>query len=65
MTDILFYWRHSKIPRHINNIFKYIFYYPVTHQIKIRIRIRLKVTSWILIRINLQMTSQNLWNILS
>ncbi len=36
------------------------------HQIKIRIRIRIKVISWIRcrfrIRINLQMTRQNVWN---
>jgi hypothetical protein len=39
---------------------------PHPHQIKIQIRIRIKVISWIRIRIwiriNLQMTSQNVWN---
>ncbi len=31
-------------------------------QIKFRIRIRIKVIRWIRIRVNLQMTSQNVWN---
>jgi hypothetical protein len=37
---------------------------PQLHQIKIRIRIRIEVISWILnrIRINLQTKSQNVWN---
>jgi hypothetical protein len=37
---------------------------PHPHQIKIRIRIRINVISWIWnrIRINSQMTSQNVWN---
>jgi hypothetical protein len=35
---------------------------PHPHQIKIWIRIRIKVISWIRIRISLQMTSQNVWN---
>jgi hypothetical protein len=33
------------------------------HQMKFRIRIRIKVISWIQIRIILQMTSQNVWNV--
>jgi hypothetical protein len=43
-------------PHHFGN------FDPYSHQIKIRIRI--KVVSWIRnrIRINLQMTSQNVWN---
>jgi hypothetical protein len=32
------------------------------HKIKIWIRIRIKVISWIRIRVSLQMTSQNVWN---
>jgi hypothetical protein len=38
---------------------------PHPHQIKNRIRIRIKMISWIRnrIRINFQMTSQNVWNI--
>jgi hypothetical protein len=40
--------------------------HPDPHQIKIQtricIRIRIKVISWIRIRIILQMTSQNVWN---
>jgi hypothetical protein len=36
--------------------------HPDLHQIKIRIRIRIKVISWFRIRISLQMTSQNVWN---
>jgi hypothetical protein len=35
---------------------------PHPHEIKIKIRIRIKVLSWIQNRINLQMTSQNVWN---
>jgi hypothetical protein len=31
-------------------------------KLKGRIRIRIEVISWIRIRINLQMTSQNVWN---
>jgi hypothetical protein len=44
-------------PHHFGNLD------PHPHQIKIRIRIHIKVTSWIRnrIRINLQMTSQNVW----
>jgi hypothetical protein len=36
-------------------------YFGTPHQIKIRIRI--KVKSWIRIRIYLKMTSQNVWNL--
>ncbi len=35
---------------------------PHLHEIKIRIRFRIKVISWILNRINLQIESQNVWN---
>ena len=35
---------------------------PHPRPFKIRIRIRIKVISW-MIRINLQMTSQNVWNL--
>jgi hypothetical protein len=37
---------------------------PHPRPFKIRIRIRIKVISW-MIRINLQMTSQNVWNMSS
>jgi hypothetical protein len=36
--------------------------HPDPHQIKIWIRIRIKVINWIRIRLNLQTTSQNIWN---
>ncbi len=67
MSAVLWIWVRIRIhigmdPHHVSNLDPH----PDQHlqQIKIRIQIRVKVISWIRnrIRINLQMTSQNVWN---
>ncbi len=49
-----FAWASVVDPHHFGNL--------NPHPDQIKIRIHIKVISWIRIRINLQMTSQNVWN---
>ncbi len=66
LAEHLFYWLLSVeqivCVEHLHISLDDYSWYKTVLWIRIRIRIRIKVISWIRICINLQMTSQNVWN---